>query len=105
MIGTGMYRLILLALVLPFAGTADLGRASSSEYNADIVAIDLAGRETTLTHNPALDVNPAVARDGRIAFFSDRGGSDDMYVMDSRGGNVRRLTNGSVDHSGIALAE
>ncbi len=101
-----MHRLLLLALVLPLLGVADVGGASNREINYDIVAISFAGgRQTNLTHNPAMDVNPAVARDGRIAFLSNRGGSVDLYVMDSNGRNARRLTNGVVDHSGIALAE
>jgi Tol biopolymer transport system component len=91
--------------VLPLIGPADLSRAASTQSNIDIVAIDLVGRQTNLTRNPALDVAPVVARDGRIAFFSARGGSDDLYVMDGNGGNVRRVTNGAVDHSGVALAE
>lgn len=30
---------------------------------------------------------------GKIAFISDRDGNQEIYVMDSRGGNQRRLTN------------
>lgn len=101
-----MYRrLILVLALLPLVGATDLGRASSSEHNVDIVAIDLAGHQTNLTRNLAWDVNPTVARDGRIAFFSNRGGGGDLYVMDANGRNVRRITNGAVDDSGILLAE
>src|SRR5438876_130950 len=100
-----MHRLLLLALVLPLLGVADVGGAASMEPNYDIVAISLAGRQTNLTHDAAMDVNPAVARDGRIAFLSNRGGSVDLYVMDSNGRNARRLTNSAVDYSGIALGE
>ena len=80
-------------------------RAGSAEANIEIVAVSLAGRQTNLTQNPAWDVAPAVVGDGRIAFFSSRDGSDDLYVMDAYGVGVRRLTNGAVDHSGVALAE
>jgi Tol biopolymer transport system component len=98
--------LLLLALAVPFVGVADLGAAASGEYNIDIVAIDLAGRQTNLTRDyPAIDVAPAVARDGRIAFLSDRGGAPDIFVMDANGRIARRLTNAEQDHSGIALAE
>jgi Tol biopolymer transport system component len=89
-----MYRLLLLAIALPFVGNVDLGRAASAEYNVDIVAIDLAGRQTNLTQNPAVDLAPAVARDGRIVFLSTRDGDADFYVMDGDGRNVRRLTMG-----------
>jgi TolB protein len=88
-----MYRLLLLALALPLAATADLGRAAADEYNVDIVAVDLGGRETNLSHDPAVDVAPAVARDGRIAFVSTRNGTGaELYVMDGDGRDVRRLT-------------
>jgi TolB protein len=97
--------LLLLAVALPFLGAADGGRASSHEYNVDIVAIDLAGRRTNLTQNPAVDLAPAVARNGRIVFVSTRGGTPDLYVMDGDGGNVRRLTTSATDHSGVAWNE
>jgi TolB protein len=71
----------------------------------DIVAIDLSGHQTNLTHNPAPDLDPAVARDGRIVFLSARGGNPDLYVMDGDGRHVRRLTNSAVDNSGIAAAD
>jgi Tol biopolymer transport system component len=100
-----MHRLLPLAVVLSLVGAADVGRASSKEFNLEIGATDLAGRQTNLTHNPAIDTGPAVASDGRIAFLSSRGGADDLYVMDGDGGNVRRVTNGAVDDSGVALAE
>ena len=67
-----MYRLLLLAVALSLTAPSDLGRAASKEFDFDIVAIDLAARETNLTHDPAVDLAPAVARDGRIAFVSTR---------------------------------
>jgi tricorn protease len=100
-----MYRLLPLGLALALFAPSGLGLATSAQNNTEIVAIDLAGRQTNLTHNPALDINPTVARDGRIAFFSTRDGSGDLYVMDSNGSNVRRSTNGAVDHSGIEFGE
>ena len=47
-----------------------------------------------LTDNAAADRMPAWLPDGRrIAFTSDRGGSDDIYVMDADGTNVIQVTN------------
>ena len=89
-----MYRLLILAVALPFLGNAELGRAEGELYDVEIVAIDLAGRRTNLTRNPAWDSSPAVARDGRIVFLSTRDGAADFYVMDGAGRNVRRLTVG-----------
>jgi Tol biopolymer transport system component len=104
MLSTAMFRLLLLGVALALFVPSGLGRATTTQNNTEIVAIDLAGRETNLTHNPAFDVNPAVARDGRIAFFSTRDGGD-LYVMDSDGRNVRRLTNGAVDHSDLEFGD
>jgi Tol biopolymer transport system component len=82
-------------LVLPFVGAAGVGRASESPV--DIVAVDLSGRQTNLTQSTAFNGSPAVARDGRIAFVSDRDrGVASVYVMDADGGNVRRLNSGYV---------
>ena len=89
---------LLLALALPFLGGAEVGAAPSGEYNIDIVAIDLAGRQTNLTNDPAADVNPAVASDGRIAFFSAR--DSGLYVMDANGRNAHALS-----HDGVVFGE
>lgn len=101
-----MRRLLLLAVAVPLLAGAGLGRAASGQYNIDIYAVDLAGHETNLTRHPAVDLSPAVARDGRIVFLSSRGGNGaDLYVMDKDGRSVRRLTNSAVDHSGVAWDE
>lgn len=98
-------RLLLLGLGLVFLTPSGLGRSASGQDNTEIVAIDLAGRQTNLTRNAAFDANPVVARDGRIAFFSTRDGTGDLYVMDRDGRNLRRLTNEAVAHNGIELGE
>ena len=47
-----------------------------------------------LTHNGALDWEPAVSPNGeRIAFFSDRDGNNEIYVMNADGTGQMRLTN------------
>jgi Tol biopolymer transport system component len=89
---TGWCGTLLLIAVLPFVGTADMGRAAEQGLDVEIVAIDLAGRQTNLTQNAAADLAPAVARDGRIVFVSTRDGEPDLYVMDGDARNVRRLT-------------
>ena len=48
---------------------------------------------TRLTSDPSIDVSPTWSPDGKqIAFVSDRGGTPQIYLMDSSGAGVRRLT-------------
>ena len=62
-----------------------------------------------LTDHPASDLHPACSPDGRrIAFASGRGVTHDLYVMDSDGTNVIRLTGDNFEedlHSVITAAE
>ncbi|UCC83126.1 MAG: PD40 domain-containing protein, partial [Gemmatimonadota bacterium] len=46
-----------------------------------------------LTDNPAMESWPACSADGtRIAYVSDRDGNFEIYVMDTDGSNLVRLT-------------
>jgi TolB protein len=48
-----------------------------------------------LTHHPAINVSPTWSPDGKqIAFVSDRSGEPQIYVMNSNGSNVKRITSG-----------
>jgi TolB protein len=53
-------------------------------------------RQTLLTPNsPAIDTSPCYSPDGnRVAFESDRGGSQQIYVMNSDGSAPKRITFG-----------
>src|SRR5947199_241856 len=51
-----------------------------------------------LTNNNAMDSGPTWSPDGtRIAFWSNRDGKSEIYVMDADGSNVKRLTNNLSD--------
>ena len=51
-----------------------------------------------LTNNNAMDGEPAWSPDGsRIAFWSNRDGGKEIYVMDADGSNVKRLTTNLAD--------
>lgn len=51
-----------------------------------------------LTNNHAMDCEPVWSPDGsRIAFWSNRDGGKEIYVMDANGANVKRLTNNVTD--------
>ncbi|MEJ0061393.1 MAG: hypothetical protein WDM79_18320 [Terricaulis sp.] len=58
--------------------------------------MDLRSRERRrLTNNPAIDTGPSFAPDGsQIAFESDRGGSQQIYVMNADGSRQRRISFG-----------
>src|SRR3546814_2541601 len=58
--------------------------------------MDLRTRQSRrLTEHPAIDTSPSYSPDAKqIVFISDRGGSQQLYVMDASGGNVRRISHG-----------
>ena len=58
-LGERMSRLLLFGVVLCLVVAAGVGHASSKEFNNEIVATDLAGRQTNLTHDSAIDTGPA----------------------------------------------
>jgi WD40-like Beta Propeller Repeat/Lysyl oxidase len=60
----------------------------------DVVAIAPQGTGSTrLTRTPANEAAPSLSPDGkRIAFVSDRDGNAEIYVMDTTGADVSRLT-------------
>ena len=52
------------------------------------------GNQTNLTNNLGRRLGPAWSPDGsKIAFATDRDGSNEIYVMDADGGNPTNLTN------------
>ena len=63
--------------------------------------MDLRSKKTTrLTSANAIDTSPTFSPDGKqIAFESDRGGTQQIYVMNSDGSNQRRISFGEGSHS------
>ena len=60
----------------------------------DIYEMDLATRETKkLTSGPSIDTSPNYSPDGsKIVFNSDRGGNQQLYVMNRDGSDVQRIS-------------
>lgn len=73
-----------------------LAGVEGSERNFEIFVKDLVtGRETNVTKDAALDTNPHWSPAGDwIVFASNRGGSNDLYVMRPDGSDVRSITKG-----------
>ena len=54
-----------------------------------------AGRQRRLTNSPAIDTSPCYSNDGtQIVFNSDRGGTQQLYIMSASGGGERRISFG-----------
>ena len=55
---------------------------------------------TRLTDSAAIDTSPSYSPDGsQIAFESDRGGSQQIYIMGANGGGARRISFGDGSYS------
>jgi len=63
----------------------------------DIFEMELSTQKLTqLTKSPSIDTSPSYSPDGRkVVFNSDRGGSQQIYVMDANGRNVKRISFGN----------
>jgi TolB protein len=69
--------------------------------NIDIFVMDLrTKRMTQLTTNPSIDTSPCFSPDGRrIVFNSDRGGSQQLYVMNADGSGQTRISFGTGNYA------
>ncbi|HEX8642351.1 MAG TPA: amidohydrolase family protein [Allosphingosinicella sp.] len=75
------------------------GRTIAFDLLGDIYTLPLAGgRATRISDGLPFDSHPRFSPDGRhIAYTSDRGGGDNIWVMDANGQNRRQVTRESFE--------
>jgi Tol biopolymer transport system component len=73
------------------------GREIAFDLLGDVYVLPIEGGEATaLTHSIASDIQPRYSPDGKhIAFTSDQGGGDNIWIMDRDGKNARQVTDES----------
>lgn len=81
------------------------GSAIAFTYKGDIFSVPVnGGAARQLTSNKAYESRPVWSPDGsKIAFRSDRMGSDDIFIMAKNGGKVTRLTTGTGTETPLAF--
>ena len=70
------------------------GRTIVFDLLGDIYTVPVAGGQATrLTSGLAMDAHPVFSPDGlRIVYFTDAGGSDDLWIMNADGSDAEALT-------------
>ncbi len=76
-------------------------------FKGDIFTVPVSGGDARqITSNSAYDSSPVWSPDGtKIAFSSDRCGTDDVYIVDANGGTPRRLTTDSGKEVPVAFLD
>lgn len=83
------------------------GKTLAFTYKGDIFTVPTSGgRAFQLTSNPAYESTPVWTPDSkRIAFRSNREGSDDIFIVDAQGGTPVRLTTHSGHETPLAFLD
>ena len=78
---------------VPARGTIQISTTRAADLHDELWVLDLrTGRRTNFSRNQTADREPAVSPDGSlVAFVSDRGGAEAIWLRRSGGGGVRRL--------------
>ncbi len=83
------------SLIFSLSEKTKKGRVVSSIYRYDLQTRKLV-RITDARRYVCIDTSPCYSPDGKnIVFNSDRGGNQQLYIMNSDGSNVRRLSHGN----------
>ncbi len=94
-------------LWLRYSAISPDGSTIAFTYKGDIFTVPVGGGEARqITSNVAFDTRPVWSPDGsRIAFASYRTGGGDIYIVDRRGGEPKRLTTHSAKELPIVFRD
>jgi Uncharacterized protein related to the periplasmic component of the Tol biopolymer transport system len=103
--GTTLFAQQTTPLWMRYSSISPNGETIAFSYKGDIFTVPTnGGKATQITTNIAYDSQPVWSKDGKqIAFASDRMGSLDVYIVDSKGGTPKRLTTHSASETPIAF--
>ena len=82
--------------ILDVESTGASDKTAAQDGLTDIYEMDMRTQSIhQLTKSASIDTSPSYSHDGKsIVFNSDRGGTQQLYVMDADGSNVRRISYG-----------
>lgn len=83
------------------------GSTVAFTFKGDIFTVPVSGGQARqLTSSKAFDSKPMWTPDGsRIAFRSNREGTDDLYIINAKGGTARRLTTDAGSETPVAFID
>jgi len=86
------------ALLYSFSWTRDVQLLMDQAYSLSLVNPDSGSKTVLTTEEGSLAINPSACADGRyMVFAAYHGGKENIWRMDSGGGNLKQLTNGKDD--------
>jgi dipeptidyl aminopeptidase/acylaminoacyl peptidase len=88
----------------PASGTIVFSSTRAAYFHDEVVVLDpVTGARRNLSDSPSSDRDPAVSPDGRrVAFVTDRGGGEAVWVVGVDGSGLRRVTAEYADGPGAA---
>ncbi|RMF58876.1 MAG: S9 family peptidase [Calditrichaeota bacterium] len=88
------------------AYTVTFFNLDDNSRNSDLFLVSVDGKiHKQLTYHPKTDTHPRWSKDGKqLAFISTRDGSPQIYVLDIRGGEAKKITDVPTEVAGFSWA-